>query len=796
MFLRILKKDLKRKKGINIILFLFMIIATVFVASSVNNILVVSNASEYCMNKGNVPDKYVVAYESENQPHIDTFLDSCEYVEDYSKNSAVMISQNNIKSFGGKEGSEYNTAGTIMVQPQWQKHMKIFDYEGNEFTINDGEIALQKKEMDNNGLKIGDKMVFKFGDKEMTFTIVKAVKDPGFGGDFVGMTRLFMSDADYKEITDTGIQICYNYCIDNSDNDVFTKEMNKQGFNIIVAIDKSMFSFSYVMSMITAGLLIVVGVCLIIISFLILRFTIVFTLQEDYKEIGIMKAIGIKNGMIKNIYLVKYFMLVALASIIGFFISIPVSDAMLKGVSKSMLMESGSANIGINILCALGVMMLVLSLCYLSTNRLKKYSAIEAIRSGQTGERFSKKSAFSLHRHKTISTPLFMAINDIFSNIKRYVVLLLTFAIGTIVIILPLNTLSSMGSKEMAKNFAMDTESDFYIGSDSLNEKEDENILINRNFIENRITQLTAEMKDKGYDCELNTLVFYSFSFYTDNPDEVTQIMVMQPVASDGSYIELVEGKTPVLENEIALSENQLDRLGITVGDTVHMRVNGETKDMIVTASYQNYMQMGESGFINSVIDYSDLVVSGCWNYQGKISNIDNKDSKDNIVEELSNTFPKYKFYDMDGAMGVQLGGTVEQISNIKYVILAVICLVNLLITVLMMKIFLISEKGQVAMLRSIGFTNNAIRRWQVYRIGIILVLSVIIGILFSIPLNSIALKPIFGMMGATHMHIQVNVFETYIIYPLILLVVIVTAAYVSSRSIKKLNIMEINNVE
>lgn len=29
--------------------------------------------------------------------------------------------------------------------------------------------------------------------------------------------------------------------------------------------------------------------------FLILRFTIIFTLQDDFKEIGVMKAIGLKD---------------------------------------------------------------------------------------------------------------------------------------------------------------------------------------------------------------------------------------------------------------------------------------------------------------------------------------------------------------------------------------------------------------------------------------------------------------------------------------------------------------------
>ena len=79
MFYRILQKDLKHKRGINVILFLFMILATVFVASSVNNILVISNATNYCMEKGKIADKYVSAFESEEEKDFAQWLDNNEY---------------------------------------------------------------------------------------------------------------------------------------------------------------------------------------------------------------------------------------------------------------------------------------------------------------------------------------------------------------------------------------------------------------------------------------------------------------------------------------------------------------------------------------------------------------------------------------------------------------------------------------------------------------------------------------------------------------------------------------------
>lgn len=44
MYFRILKKDFSRKKAMNIIVLLFIILATMFVSSSVNNIITVISA--------------------------------------------------------------------------------------------------------------------------------------------------------------------------------------------------------------------------------------------------------------------------------------------------------------------------------------------------------------------------------------------------------------------------------------------------------------------------------------------------------------------------------------------------------------------------------------------------------------------------------------------------------------------------------------------------------------------------------------------------------------------------------
>lgn len=791
MFYRILKKDLKHKRGINVILLLFMTMATVFVASSVNNILVISNAMDYCLEKGRVADKFVSAYEPEGDKNIGAWLDGNALVKDYSKNEAVILAGGNIESFNGKDGTEYDINGTIMLQSQWHGNMLIFDTQGNLVKMASGEIGMQQEELDRNGLKPGDEISMKFGDTHKTFKIAVVIVDPAFGGEFMGMTRYLVSDDDFEEIKDAGMAVNYNYNINTNDKETFSKAMNAQGFDIIADVDKDMFSFTYVMSMITAGILIIVGICLIVIAFLILRFTIVFTLQDEYKEIGIMKAIGIRNFMIKKIYLVKYLALVSIGAIAGCFLSIPVSNLMIQSVSRTMMMEDAGVNFRINIICSVGVAAIVMLTCYLCTNKLRKYSAIEAIRNGQTGERFGRKSVFSLYKSRRLSTTMFMALNDILSNIRRYVVLILIFVIGTIIIILPINAITSLGSDEMAKNFVIDLNADFYISADTISN--DSAQLVEREVIAQNLNSMEDNFRSKGYELETSLLTFYSLSYYADNEEESYQLMTMSPLGTDGSYIELTAGTTPVNNDEIAFSEKAMEKMGVKIGDTVYGKVGNQDRKFIITASYQNFMQMGVSVLLSANADVGGIPSSGGWLCQCTLMG---QTFNDDLLNQLRDEFPEYTFYNVSQALSNQLGSTVSQLDGIKVMLVILVCCINALITVLMIKIFILGEKSQIAMLRSIGYSLRAVRLWQVLRIGMVLVMGVFLGSVLSIPLNDIGLRPLFGMMGATHMKIQVDALQAYLLYPLLLLWVISVAAYLSTGSIKKMNLMEVNNAE
>jgi putative ABC transport system permease protein len=71
------------------------------------------------------------------------------------------------------------------------------------------------------------------------------------------------------------------------------------------------------------AVILLVSALVIAIAFLCIRFTLLAKIEDDYREIGVMKAIGLRVADIKKIYLTKYIAIAAAGSLLGFGLSFP-----------------------------------------------------------------------------------------------------------------------------------------------------------------------------------------------------------------------------------------------------------------------------------------------------------------------------------------------------------------------------------------------------------------------------------------------------------------------------------------
>jgi len=128
--------------------------------------------------------------------------------------------------------------------------------------------------------------------------------------------------------------------------------------------------------------------------------------------------------------------------------------------------------------------------------------------------------------------------------------------------------------------------------------------------------------------------------------------------------------------------------------------------------------------------------------------------------------------------------------------IIIIVIGINALIAVLMVKSFIIREKGEIAMLKALGFRDNSLIKWQILRMGIIIIISTILGAVLSIPLAQISAGQVFKMMGASSIIFEIKALEVYVIYPFIILIATIVSSFIAAQDIRKISASKTSDIE
>ncbi len=790
MFFRILKNDLRRKKTMNVILFLFVILATMFMASSINNLLAITGAVEHFIDISKVPDYFTLAVTQGETDEIQEYIEKSEYAKETEVIDTFNVNDDNleiVKSDSTKK--KYEKTANMSIQAKSDNFMKVFDSEGNLLELKSGEVAFPKLEAEANELKVGDIVRVTVGEVTQKFKIVTLTKDVVFGSAMMSYKRMIISEEDFKKFENQeDLHYVKFYCVDYLDEEKFQEDWKQQNFNVISNVTKDMIPLCFMVDMLIAVTLMIVSICLILIAFLVLRFTIVFTLQEEYKEIGIMKAIGLKDAGIKSVYMIKYFGIAVVGAIVGFILSFPFGDLLLEQAIVNIVIESADQNFLVNVIAAIAIVGLVSLFCYTSTNKLKKFTAIDAIRSGSNGERYKSHTKMKLWKSKIMSTTFFMAVNDILSSFRKFIILGITFCIGTLLILLPLSIATTLKSEEIVKTFNL-SPSDVYIDNDRVDLYMAET---DYDLIKSDIKYMEDTLEAEGLKGQVGMEIDFMIPCYADNPDKMYSYLTMQAIGDMEKEYVLLEGKAPELTNEIIITDKTAKEMGVGIGDTLHFQMGNEEKEFIICGKYQSMVNLGYGFRVSKDVEIEYDFLAGVFATQIELEDME----KEEALDVLKEVFPDYKVKTAQEFIKDLIGGITDQLDTIMIFIVGVVLVINSLITILMMKTFMTKERSDIALLKSIGFKNSSVRKWQIQRILMMLVSSIILGTLLSKPLSSLIVKPIFGIMGANQMELISNPLETYVIYPLIIFGATALSAVICSMGVNSVDVKEVNNME
>lgn len=792
MWIHLLKKDLVKQAGVHAILFLFITLSTVFLASSVSNIILVLGGLDYYMECANVSDVTVFLGTGEEVEEFAEWLDGRREVAEYALEQMCHVNEGDVEVVKEGHAEPANAVGIdLYLGYAGGVYMKPLDNQGNGLEVEEGEVALPIGFLTRNGLKVGDGIRVKVGGETYEYRIGAQCKDILFGNELAGMNRFVFCRADYDRMTgDTWVVRVNVYGFNSEDAPSTVDAMNRRGFRTLMnTVRRDIYPMMYVFEMIVAALLIAIGICLILISLMILRFSLMFTMEESYREIGIMKAVGIRNFSIRKIYFMKYLVPVAAGALAGLLLSIPVGSFMAGSVSGNMVLGDGSGTFGVSMLSALAEVVFVVGMCILFTRKVNRLSAVEAIRSGDGGQRYHRRSGLRLYRKKRMGTASFLGLNDILCNRKRYMVLFLSFCISFVLITIPLNTLTTMESREMVSKFNLNPESAIFM--EKL-EREGDVPYHSVSELKQAMERVREELAGKGYDVQLSVGMNYTLEFTVDDEGRTIKPLTNYPIGRNGGWCEYEEGYAPMLENEVAFSKKLMEENDLHIGDSVTGRIGGKERKFLITGYYSDYMQLGKSVRLNPTIDMEGEIALGYW----KVTvDMDTDLTQEELAEKLGREFPEYRWITAEEALETNLGSVKDTMRAMRLPMTVMLCVLIMLISALMMQLFIVREKGQLAMMKSIGFSSRYIRMWLVMRMVWVVVLSMVLAVPLSALCNRYVLRPIFAIMGA-ELTIQVDPLKAYLLYPGVLLAGIAAATVFATGSVVKIDVGDMKIAE
>lgn len=519
------------------------------------------------------------------------------------------------------------------------------------------------------------------------------------------------------------------------------------------------------------GILLLISLLVVLMTFMCIRFTLLAKIEADYKEIGVMKAIGLQLKAIKKIYLAKYAAISIIGSLLGYLISLPLSYLLLKNIKLFM---GESKNEGLSWILAvagvLAVMLLMIAYVYVLLNRFKKISAVEAIRFSGANEKVNTKTRFNLRRLACFSTDTRIGIIDIVNRKKIYLTMLLVFILSTFIMIVPALVYHTASSEEFVESLGfshkIDIATSLYQSTNSVeNQDKIEDYLANDPDVEmySKISTKNFDVKEAGME---NGVLSVELGNHQKFP------------------VNYLKGHAPRRINEIALSTINADEYNKKIGDPIILIREGREEKFIVCGIYANLFNGGKT----AKAIFEDRTTPTIWtDISIKLKNPSKLTEKMNQYKE---DLPFAKMNNAEQYRDQTFGSTNQSLLMVAIGASLVAVLITGLITSLFMKLLLVKDKKEIATLKAIGLTNQEIRNQYLARSLTILVLGIGLGTGLAMTLG----KTISGLVSAGLGGVSVQLIGSPLIYlgcPLLLLLVTYLTTRVVTAQAGKIEIAE-----
>lgn len=775
MLLRLLKNDLLHGKLTNLMVMIFLAVSTMLSCASISLIYSSQNQISYFMDEmGNVADYNfsMMNITKKDEQKIEAFMKS-NGIGEYQIEHDITLPLS-IMRFNGSNDLESSGCFATTLPKTYNF---LFDENNNTPDIQPGEVGIplsMKYQLD---LKLNDTFQILRGTKTYTYKITSFVRDSLYGSDMMGQKRIILHPLDFQkqyEITKDMEHAMVLSVKDGPNTKQLEYEMQKAGLPNAILVDKETAELSFMgVSLGTSAMLLMSGIILLCMSFLIIRFTILFQIESNYAEIGIMKAIGFQHSQIKPLYLMKYMGITLIGVIIGFFTSIPFAELLENMQASVVPVMPGNTGTYLSLIIVILIPALVYTVTTLVLRKLKKQSTMDAIRKGNEGETYKEHTHFTLAKTRLHRLHSFLAFNDLMTHRKHFLMMVIIYAFCMVLILVPL-TLKDAFQKDTFLQILKISIGDLYSqqnGGNSVKDLEEKRAMVLRDLKE----------YDEDIRVDLETMTSASLSDAGLN----TSVFLMK--RADGNTIAFDYGKAPRLSNELALSTTLAKRYGKTVGDSISMEYEGKKNTYLISGIYSSMMNLGNN-ILAGDLEYA-------YAYTGYLVIHLSQDELTNhqVAETIKKEYKGLKLIDSKQMTKSFSGDMPQQITMMSDLIISIILIIIFALTILFSKLHMLRAKKAIALMRSMGYAKRNIRRWLFVRCMIQVLCGLLLGILLHTFCMNGLLEAYLESMGMGSVELRSAPLNMYVLYPLLFILAAMAAQWIVNRTIPAWNIKDLS---
>lgn len=781
--LRFARGDLRRNAGVNVALALVLVLCAFLMATGSMVVERLVGSIDQLFAQAEPPHFLQMHSGDHDRAALDAFAASRSDIEAWTVVDLVGFDGSSIsweRSSTGETGDLSDSLIDNLFVSQNPDFDYLLDEHGEIARPGDGEVFVPVAYQQRFGLEVGDELGVRTDTDTQQLRVVGFVRDTQMASSLSSGTRFLVSGPQREALADGGgdEEIIVEYRLhDPAQTSAFQgayerdEALPKNGqavtFDMIRIINA--FSDGLVAVALVFASLVLIGIALVSLSFVIRG-----SLQDQVRQIGAMKAIGIPDRDIRGLYLSKYRLLTVVGCVAGGGLAIGATALLTAGISRNYAAAPVTPwTIVVPLIALALVYAIVLTICRALLRRVRRIEIVSALVHGSTVSERRRAGRVRRRGGKPVGGGLAggwggidarLARTDLRAEFGRWTLLPVVFGLAALLMTLPANLLSTFESPGFVSSMGA-PESD---------------LRADIQFADDVDAQRAALVSALGTDERITQVRAYANVLGVVAGEEGPESMRIEVGDYSGSTIDYVEGAAPA-GGDIAVSVLNAEKYALSPGDRLTVQLDGTPHALRVSGIYQDVTSGGYTAKMQGDVE------SGARSY---VLYADTSAGADpaRVASDYRDAFPDASVIPMRDYVSQTLAYVTDALRTAANITLVFGLGVALLITALFLRLQLSRDRRKMGILSALGFSLREIAAQVRGKTLAMAGVGVVVGVLVAATVGGPLIGGLIALagLGIAHLDLTPTAWVVYGLYPPALLATALLGAVLLTVSLRR----------